>query len=302
MNAPTMLDDLNQAFSQYPQTIEKESRVAYAGTRGSYTEEASLSFFNNTGTFFSCKTFEDVFEALNQGAADYGVVPIENSSTGSIAVVYDLLSRYRYYIVGEEEIHVSHCLLAPKGATLETIEEVYSHPQGFSQSQEFLNTYPDWKCIPYYNTAIGAAHVAEKSDPHMAAIASKRAGEIYGLEILAESINFSQTNVTRFVIISRELKLFDHPTCVSIAFHLPHRPGSLFEVIGIFSVFSLNLCKIESRPLTNHNWEYMFFVDFTGNISQNTLTTLLPIIAEKTDYFQFLGYYPQYVETTDAAD
>ncbi|MBC3797574.1 prephenate dehydratase [Acetobacterium tundrae] len=291
-----ILDALNQAFSKYPQVVEAKSRVAYGGACGSYCEEASLSFFNDSCTLFPCKTFEDVFEALNQGKADYGVVPIENSSTGSIAVVYDLLSRYQYYIVGEEEIRVRHCLLAPKGATLESIDEVYSHPQGFSQSQEFLNTYPNWKCIPYFNTAIAAAYVAEKNEPHMAAIASKRAGEIYDLEILAENINFSQTNVTRFVIISRELKLFNKPTCVSIAFHLPHRPGSLFEVIGIFSVFSLNLSKIESRPLANHNWEYLFFINFTGNISQSTLTTLLPIIAEKTDYFQFLGYYPQFIE------
>jgi chorismate mutase/prephenate dehydratase len=302
MNTSDTIAALNQAFTKYPQAFEEGSRIAYAGTSGSYTEEASNAFFNKHCSFFSCKTFENVFEALNAGEADYGVVPIENSSTGSIAAVYDLLSRYQYYIVGEEEIKVSHCLLGPQGATLDTIEEVYSHPQGFSQSQEFLNTYPDWKCIPYYNTAIAAEYVAKQQDPKMAAIASKRAGEIYQLEILAENINFSQTNVTRFVIISRELKLFEQPTCVSIAFHLPHRPGSLFEVIGIFSVFSLNLCKIESRPLPNHNWEYLFFVDFTGNISQNTLTTLLPIIAEKTDYFQFLGYYPQFTDNTKAAN
>lgn len=290
------LDALNQAFANYPQVINKEPRVAYGGTQGSYGEEASLAFFKNGCELFPYQTFEDVFEALSQGKMDYGVLPIENSSTGSIAAVYDLLSRYQYYIVGEEEIHARHCLLAPKGASFETIKEVYSHPQGFSQSQEFLNDYPDWKCIPYYNTAIGAAYVAEKNDPSMAAIASRRAGEIYDLEILAENINFSQTNVTRFVIISRDIELFENPARVSIAFHLPHRPSALYEVIGIFSVFSLNLCKIESRPLLKENWEYLFFIDFTGNISQNTLINLIPIIQEKVEYFQFLGYYPQFSE------
>lgn len=112
--------------------------------------------------------------------------------------------------------------------------------------------------------------------------------------MLAEDINFSQTNVTRFVIISRQIELFESPSRVSIAFRLPHRPGALYEIIGIFSVFSLNLCKIESRPLLKENWEYLFFIDFTGNISQNTLVNLLPIIQEKAEYFQFLGYYPQY--------
>jgi chorismate mutase/prephenate dehydratase len=235
---------------------------------------------------------------LSQGKTDYGVLPIENSSTGSIASVYDLLSRYRYFIVGEEEITVEHCLLAPKGSSLDTVEEVYSHPQGFSQSQEFLNKHSRWKCIPYYNTAIGAAYVAEQNDPRLAAIASKRAGKIYGLDILAENINFSQTNVTRFVIISRDIELFENPSRVSIAFHLPHRPGALYEIIGIFSVFSLNLCKIESRPLLKKNWEYLFFIDFTGNISQNTLVNLIPIIEEKVEYFQFLGYYPQFENKT----
>ncbi|MBK5244345.1 MAG: prephenate dehydratase [Eubacteriaceae bacterium] len=291
------LTALNQAFSEFPQTMENHPRVAYAGTRGSYGEEASLSYFKGDAELFPCKTFDDVFEALNQGKTDYGVLPIENSSTGSIATVYDLLSQYEYYIIGEEEVWVSHCLLAPQGATLETIKEVYSHPQGFSQSQEFLDEYPEWQCIPYYNTAIGAAYVAEKSEPHLAAIASKRAGEIYGLEILAENINFSQTNVTRFVIIAKKLNFFKNPSRVSIAFHLPHRPGALYEIIGVLAAFSLNLCKIESRPLLNRNWEYLFFVDFTGNISQNTLTNLLPIIQEKVDYFQFLGYYPQFDRT-----
>lgn len=288
------LDALNQAFSAYPQTIKTEPRVAYAGTRGSYGEEASLAFFKQDCQLFPFKTFEDVFVALSQGFIDYGVLPIENSSTGSIAAVYDLLAQYRYYIVGEEEIKARHCLLVPEGANFETIAEVYSHPQGFSQSEEFLKDYPDWKCIPYFNTAIAAAYVAEKNDPTMAAIASKRAGKIHGLETLAENINFSQTNVTRFVVISRAIELFENPTRVSIAFHLPHRPGALYEIIGIFSVFSLNLCKIESRPLLKENWEYLFFIDFTGNISQNTLVNLLPIIQEKAEYFQFLGYYPQF--------
>lgn len=297
MNTETnTLDALNQAFSDYPQHIKTEPRVAYAGTRGSYGEAASLAFFDQDCELFAYKTFEDVFVALSQGFIDYGVLPIENSSTGSIAAVYDLLSRYQYYIVGEEEIKARHCLLAPKGASVATITEVYSHPQGFSQSQEFLDDYPDWKCIPYYNTAIAAEYVAGQNDPTMAAIASRRAGEIYDLEVLAENINFSQTNVTRFVIISRAIELFEHPSRVSIAFRLPHRPGALYEIIGIFSVFSLNLCKIESRPLLKENWEYLFFIDFTGNISQNTLVNLLPIIQEKAEYFQFLGYYPQFEE------
>ncbi|WKY48354.1 prephenate dehydratase [Eubacteriaceae bacterium ES3] len=288
------LKSLNQAFSDYPYTLEENPKVAYAGTAGSYGEEASLSFFNDNCELKPFQSFDEVFDCIHNNQCDYGVLPIENSSTGSIASVYDLLSKYHYYIIGEEEVRVKHCLLAPPGATIENIKEVYSHPQGFSQSQLFLKDYPDWICIPYHNTAIAAAYVAEQNDLTKAAIASKKTSTLYDLDILADDISFSQTNVTRFVVISKELKLRNNPSRVSMVFNLPHRPGALYEIIGIFSVFSLNLCKIESRPLLKENWEYLFFMDFTGDISQNTLMSILPIIEEKTETFQFLGYYPQY--------
>jgi chorismate mutase/prephenate dehydratase len=158
----------------------------------------------------------------------------------------------------------------------------------------FLKDHPDCICIPYHNTAIAAAFVADQKDISKAAIASKRTSQLYDLAVLADDISFSQTNVTRFVVVSKKMKLRKNPTRVSIVFHLPHRPGALYEIIGVFSVFSLNLCKIESRPLLKENWEYLFFMDFTGNISENTLKNVLPIIEEKVETFQFLGYYPQY--------
>ncbi|MDI3535620.1 MAG: chorismate mutase / prephenate dehydratase [Eubacteriaceae bacterium] len=288
------LDDLNQAFSTYPYPLEENPKVAFAGTAGSYGEQAALSFFKNKCSLSAFQNFDEVFACLEEGQCDYGVLPIENSSTGSIASVYDLLSRYHYYIIGEEEVRVKHCLLAPPGATLKDIREVYSHPQGFSQSQLFLKDHPDWICIPYHNTAIAAAFVADQKDISKAAIASKRTSQLYDLAVLADDISFSQTNVTRFVVVSKKMKLRKNPSRVSIVFHLPHRPGALYEIIGVFSVFSLNLCKIESRPLLKENWEYLFFMDFTGNISENTLKNVLPIIEEKVETFQFLGYYPQY--------
>lgn len=294
--AQTLITTLEQAFLNFPESIEKEPQVAYAGTCGSYGEEAAFAYFKGNAQLQGYQTFEDVFKALSTNEADYGVLPIENSSTGSIAAVYDLLSSYRYYIIGEEEVRVRHYLLAPKGATLESLAEIYSHPQGFSQSQDFLDQHPGWKCIPYYNTAIAAKEVSKSKRKDYAAIASKKAGELYDLEVLAEDINFSQKNVTRFVIISRNLKLLEKPSRVSIAFRLLHKPGALYDIIGIFSVFSLNLCKIESRPLPEEKWEYLFFVDFLGNISQKTLISVLPIIEEKTEVFQFLGYYPQVEE------
>lgn len=293
------MNPLNQAFLDYPATLGENPRVAFSGTTGSYGEEAALSFFQENCQLSGFETFEGVFESLHHNQCDYGVLPIENSSTGSIATVYDLLSAYHYYIIGEEEIRIRHCLMATENTTIDTIAEVYSHPQGFSQSQSFLKEHPDWRCIPYYNTAIAAEYVAEQKNPTMAAIASQKAADCYGLTILANDISFSTTNVTRFVIISKKLKLFLHPSRVSLVFRLPHRPGALDEIIGIFSVFSLNLCKIESRPLPDKNWEYLFFIDFTGAISENTLKSILPILKEKADFFQFLGYYPQFKKQQD---
>lgn len=288
------LKALNQAFWDYPATLGQDPRVAFSGTDGSYGQEAALSFFKNKCQLLSFQSFEDVFKCLNDNRCDYGVLPIENSSTGSISNVYDLLSKYHYYIIGEEEVRIRHCLLGLEEANLDTITEVYSHPQGFSQSQAFLKDHPHWQCIPYYNTAIAAKYVSEQKKITMAAIASKKAADFYQLNIIADDISSSQTNVTRFVIISKKLKLFLKPSRVSLVFHLPHRPGALSEIINIFSVFSLNLCKIESRPLLNKNWEYLFFIDFTGDISENTLKSILPILEEKADFFQFLGYYPQF--------
>lgn len=285
---------LSQAFLDYPATLGEYPKVAFSGTIGSYGEEASRAFFKNKCDLIGFQSFDEVFEALDHKQADYGVLPIENSSTGSIATVYDLLSKYHYYIIGEEEVRIRHCLLGLEEASLEHITEVYSHPQGFSQSQAFLKNHPDWRCIPYYNTAIAAKYVAQQKKPNLAAIASKKAAAIYQLRILADNISFSATNVTRFIIISRTLKLFLKPSRVSLVFHLPHHPGALSEIISIFSVFSLNLCKIESRPLLNQKWDYLFFIDFTGDISENTLKSILPILEEKAASFQFLGYYPQF--------
>ena len=209
---------------------------------------------------------EDIFLALREGRADYGVLPIENSSTGSISQVYDLLAQYGAYIVGEQTVRVEHCLVALPGACLDGIREVCSHEQGLRQCAEFLKAHPDWRAVPRLNTAESAKYVAERGDLTLAAICSRRAARLYGLDILAERIHFNAQNDTRFVVVSGDgapggLRQGERP------FVLPHRSGSLHEIMTIFAVNGLNMMKLESRPIVGRSWEYLFFVDFTGDLA-----------------------------------
>ncbi|MPM95348.1 prephenate dehydratase [Eubacterium limosum] len=265
--------------------------VAYFGTLGSYTEQAAIDFFGEDCRRVSHRLSEDVFKSITRQGADYGVLPIENSTTGSIAAVYDLLAKYNCYIVGETKVKIEHCLLGVPGSRLSDIREVYSHAQGFEQSGEFLAGYPDWKCLTYYNTAVAAEHVAKSANPAFAAIASRRAAAIHGLSILAEDINLSETNVTRFVIVASRMELCPDCNKISIAFHLPHVAGSLFQALSVFDANALNLCKIESRPIRDHNWEYLFFIDFIGNIDGTPLDAVMEEVISKTEGFHFLGIY-----------
>lgn len=268
-----------------------EPTIAYFGTLGSYTEQAAIQYFGEDSNRISFRLSEDVFKSITGGGADYGVLPIENSTTGSIAGVYDQLAKYNCTIVGETHVKIEHCLLGVIGSSTATIQEVYSHAQGFEQSETFLSEYPNWKCLTYYNTAVAAEHVAKSKNPAYGAIASRRAAQIHGLEILAADINLSETNVTRFVVVSKAMKLCPNRNKISIAFHLPHIAGSLFQVLSIFDAHALNLCKIESRPIRDHNWEYLFFIDFIGDVDAIPLDIVLEEVISKTEGFHFLGIY-----------
>ena len=194
------------AMSSLRQPVE-DPRVVYQGVPGAYSEQASLDWFGPAVNVEGLEQFEDCFLALKEGRADYAVLPIENSSTGAIRQIYDLLTRYEFYLVGETTVRVEHCLMAPKGATLDTITHVYSHEQGLFQCEQYLNTHPDWHQVPQADTAGSAQMVAASGDVTKAAICSARAAEIYGLEILDRGINHNSHNTTRFVVVSPKPEL-----------------------------------------------------------------------------------------------
>ena len=266
-------------------------KVAYQGVAGAYSEMACIDFFGNDSENVGLEQFEDVFQALKKGEADYAVLPIENSTSGAIRQVYDLMSQYECYIVGETTVQVEHCLMAPKGASLDTITHVYSHEQGLFQSDRFLNAHPHWVQVPCADTAGAGRYVAQTGDITKAAICSERAAELYGLEILVRGTNHNANNTTRFVVVSPVMELRAGADKVSTVFSMPHEAGSLHRIMSIFAVNGLNMTKLESRPMPGQRWEYMFFLEFHGSLTAPEMDGILRELAQTAADFRVLGNF-----------
>lgn len=268
--------------------------LGFQGVEGSFSETALIAFFGEDNKHRNYDHFEDVFQALDHQEIDYGILPIENSSTGSVTETYDLLLKYDFYIVGEQSINVQQHLLGLPGTSLADIREVYSHPQGFAQSSDFLKQHRDWLQIPYQNTAISAKLVADSGDPGKAAIASSRAAELYGLEILQPCINDQKDNNTLFVVIGRQPQQTGKDNKVSVAFWLKNQPGALAKMLSIFADHQINMTKIESRPVQYRPWEYVFYVDLEGNMDTPLMKEALQQAEDQAHKFRLLGVYPRY--------
>ena len=266
-------------------------KIGYQGVKGSFSEEAMIKYFGENHTTTDYEEFEDVFLALKNNKIDYGILPIENSCTGAITTVYDLLAKYGLYIVGEECIKIDQNLIGIKGTKLEDIKEVYSHPQGFEQSREFLSNYNNLKLIPFHNTAISAKYISEINDKSKAAIASLRAAEIYGLDVIKNEINDKDNNHTKFIIIGRKLESSNECNKITVVFSLDDKSGTLYNLLRHFAENNINMIKIESRPSKNEPWQYLLYVDFEGNIENEDVKKAIRLIEENSEYFKLLGSY-----------
>lgn len=266
-------------------------RLGFQGVEGSFSEEALIKYFGESKETSHYDTFEEVFEALKSNKIDYGILPVENSSTGAITEVYDLMNKYGFYIVGEECIKINQHLIGIEGATLEDIKEVYSHPQGFKQSSEFLKEHSDWMCIPYYNTATSVKKIYDLNDISKAAIGSERAANLYNLKIILPNINNEYENSTRFLIIGKNLEINDSCDKVSVVFSLEDEVGNLSSLLTHFAENNINLKKIESRPIKNSPWKYLLYVDFEGNLNSIEVKNALELIQKNSGYFKLLGNY-----------
>lgn len=268
--------------------------IGFQGVKGSFSEEALIKFFGSSEGAKSYEEFEDVFIALQNKDIDYAILPIENSCTGPITTVYDLLNKYNFYIVGEECIRIDQHLIGVKDANIEDIDEIYSHPQGFEQSSKFLKKYNHFKLIPFHNTAISAKMIRDLNDKSKAAIASKRAADIYGLDIIEETINDKKDNYTKFIIIGRYLKVSKNADKMSVVFSLEDEAGTLYGLLKYFADNNINLIKIESRPNKTSSWKYMLYVDFEGNLRNNKIKDALELIKDQSKYFKILGSYERF--------
>ena len=272
-------------------TLDKEkARVVFPGAEGAYTQEAMLEFFGKDVNCFHVDTFRDAMIAIDEGSADYAVLPIENSTAGIVNEIYDMLVEFENYIVGEQIIGIEHCLMAVPGTEISDIRTVYSHPQSLMQSARFLNQY-GWQQISMQNNAFAAKKVAADLDKTQAAIASEYAAKLYGLEVLKKGVNQSSTNSTRFIIVTNQKIFRRDAKKVSICFEVPHESGSLYHMLSHFIYNNLNMNRIESRPIEDRNWEYRFFIDFDGNLSDGAVRNALRGLREEAREMKILGNY-----------
>ena len=266
--------------------------VGYQGVPGAYSYLAMKQYFAGcTLTAEAYPSFDDVVEAVKEGSIQYGVLPIENSSTGGITTVYDLIRHNDINIVGEKIVKVEHCLLVCPGTRLEEVRKVYSHPQGLAQGHAFFKAHPELAECPYTNTAKAAQFVSGQKDHSLAAIAGAQAAEPYGLEVLLRGIQTNQSNYTRFVIVSRQAEIPPEANKITLVVSLPHKPGSLYHVLGHFEQHGINMTNIESRPIEGRPWEYFFHMDITGHLNDAAVQAALAGLSLENARYKLLGNY-----------
>jgi prephenate dehydratase len=264
-------------------------RLAYQGEPGAYSEAAArLYFYSAHADTLPCKTFDEVFEAVRQKRATHGIVPMENSIGGTIHRNYDLLVDHEIPITGEVEVEVVHCLQALPGTRLEDVKTVYSHPQALAQCEQYLKGL-GVAVEAVYDTAGGAKLVSEQQLKGAAALASQRAAEVFGLEVLQEAVQDYAYNITRFFVIGGALPVEANKT--TIVFALPSTPGSLFKALSVFALREINLSKLESRPMRGRPWEYLFYVDIEARRDDLPTARALTQLAEFAKWTRVLGTY-----------
>ena len=270
--------------------VEK-ARVVFQGAEGAYSQMAMMKYFGEQVNCFHVDTFRDAMCAIEEGSADFAVLPIENSTAGIVNEIYDLLVEFENYIVGEQIIKIEHCLMGLPGTDFEQIRTVYSHPQSLMQSARYLNEHDTWRQISMQNNAFAARKVSQDGDKSQVAIASEQAARIYGLDILKRGVNQSETNSTRFIIVTNQKIFLKDANKVSICLEVSHESGSLYHMLSHFIYNNLNMTKIESRPIEERNWEYRFFIDFEGNLADSAVKNALRGLRDESRSMKILGNY-----------
>lgn len=270
----------------------RKGTVACQGVEGAYSQIACDKLFAAPEILFF-RSFDGVFSAVEGGLCEFGVLPIENSSYGSVNEVYDLMRRRRFYIVRSLRLHIDHALLAKPGTTLDMVKEIYSHEQALGQCSEFLNAHKDIRFTVCENTAAAAQLVAESPRPDIAAISSRNCAALYGLSILSDRVQNSDNNYTRFICIAREPVIYPGADRISLILALPHRPGSLYRAISKIAALGINITKLESRPIPGRDFEFMFYFDLEASVWSPEVVKLLCELENSSEQFTFLGSYSE---------
>ncbi|MBC5687683.1 chorismate mutase [Mediterraneibacter sp. NSJ-55] len=273
-------------------SLEKESaRVVFQGVEGAYGQAAMQAYFGENVNSFHVRTFRDAMEAIEEGAADYAVLPIENSSAGAVNEMYDLLDEFENYIVAETIIPITNTLSGLPGADISDIQRVYSKAEALMQTSRFLDEQAHWQQISVVNTAVAAKKILEDQDKTQAAVCSAYAAKVYGLSVLVDEINNEPNNSTRFIVVTNQKIFLKEADKISICFELPHESGSLYRILSHFIYNDLSMTKIESRPIEGRNWEYRFFVDFEGNMAEPAVKNAIRGLREEARNLKILGNY-----------
>ncbi|MDO5040509.1 MAG: prephenate dehydratase domain-containing protein [Peptoniphilus sp.] len=281
---------LQKAAENTPKIFPKKAKIAVQGREGSYSQQASDHLFSQ-GKLLYFHTFEEVFDAVEREICDYGVLPLENSSKGSVKEVYDLMERKQFFIVASYRLLIHHALMAKKGVAEEELREIISHAQALEQCSEYLRSIENVKVGSVENTAVAAKIVSESPSREIGAISSSHCADLYGLEVLKEGIQNSDNNYTRFICISKKMEIYPGASKISFRTTAKHEPGGLYKIIAQFAALGLNLTKIESRPIIGKDFEFLFYFDFEGSVHMPEVLGLLSALKRENKKFVFLGNY-----------
>ena len=289
-----LYEQITDAIKHTPQLFPQAPMVACQGVEGAYSQIACEKIFKSPFIMYF-KNFEGVFTAIEQGLCQYGILPLENSTAGSVKKVYDLMIRHNFSIVRTFRLKIDHNLLAKPHAKLSDIKEIYSHEQAINQCSEFLHTLTGVTVIPVANTAIAAEMVSKSDRTDVAAISSRNCMELYNLTCLASSIQDKGNNHTRFICISKNLEIYPGSDRTSIMMVLPHRPGSLYKFLARLYVLGINVTKLESRPIPDRDFEFMFYFDLETSIYSEEFVQLMCELDDLCEEFKYLGSYREII-------
>ncbi len=288
-----LASEIKKSLEGSEKLFPERAVVACQGTEGAYSQFACDRMFKYPEIMY-VNSFDSVFEAVGRGLCRYGILPLENSTAGSVTAVYELMQKHKFYIVGSIKLCISHSLLAAPGVRLDGVKEIFSHEQALNQCSKFLSELKDVKVTVCANTAEAAKSVADSGRSDCAAICSGDCAELYGLSEIASGISNTENNYTRFICISKELEIYPGASCTSLMVRLPHKPGSLYSVISRFAALGVNLTKLESRPVPGSDFEFMFYFDVDASVYSPELAELITQLENELPGLVYLGSYNEF--------